>query len=307
MLSAVRSKWITMLAGVIAAVVLASVAIGLSSPDGKVNDDPRHAVSQDRDRLPPRARHPRRPRRRHRTARRVPTGPGLGRGVVARTSGRRHRRRLIRRLVPCRTYDWRGGGREALREGGRRQGGMHRRAVRLREALFAPGDPPPVVPREGSRLRAAALASSTVNAFRPRINTFVATPTASTRETSSDSSRSAARAHRPAPSTPPPATAESSTARRTRRTATGTVPRGSTPRGRRSRSASTGPRPSPGSWRPSTRPPRFRCSTAPTDATTCSRRSRRTRGSSCDATTGRRGRSAAGGSPAGHTTMRGSS
>jgi hypothetical protein len=38
MLSAVRSKWITMLAGVIAAVVLASVAIGLSSPDGKVSD-----------------------------------------------------------------------------------------------------------------------------------------------------------------------------------------------------------------------------------------------------------------------------
>ncbi len=36
MLSAVRSKSITMLAGVIAAVVLASVAIGLSSPDGKV-------------------------------------------------------------------------------------------------------------------------------------------------------------------------------------------------------------------------------------------------------------------------------
>ena len=38
MLSAVRSKWITMLAGVIAAVVLVSVAIGLSSPDGKVSD-----------------------------------------------------------------------------------------------------------------------------------------------------------------------------------------------------------------------------------------------------------------------------
>ncbi len=39
MLSAVRSKWITMLAGVIAAVVLVSVAIGLTSPDGKISDD----------------------------------------------------------------------------------------------------------------------------------------------------------------------------------------------------------------------------------------------------------------------------
>jgi hypothetical protein len=38
MLSAVRSKWITMLAGVIAAVVLVSVAIGLTSPDGTVGD-----------------------------------------------------------------------------------------------------------------------------------------------------------------------------------------------------------------------------------------------------------------------------
>jgi hypothetical protein len=38
MLSAVRSKWITMLAGVIAAIVLVSVAIGLTSPDGKVSD-----------------------------------------------------------------------------------------------------------------------------------------------------------------------------------------------------------------------------------------------------------------------------
>ncbi len=38
MLSAVRSKWITMLAGVIAAVVLSSVAIGLTSPDGEVSD-----------------------------------------------------------------------------------------------------------------------------------------------------------------------------------------------------------------------------------------------------------------------------
>ena len=39
MLSAVRSKWITMLAGVIAAVVLVSVAIGLTSPDGKVGGE----------------------------------------------------------------------------------------------------------------------------------------------------------------------------------------------------------------------------------------------------------------------------
>jgi hypothetical protein len=39
MLSAVRSQWITMLAGVIAAVVLVSVVIGLTSPDGKVGDD----------------------------------------------------------------------------------------------------------------------------------------------------------------------------------------------------------------------------------------------------------------------------
>ena len=38
MLSAVRSKWITMLAGVIAAVVLVSVVIGLASPDGTVDD-----------------------------------------------------------------------------------------------------------------------------------------------------------------------------------------------------------------------------------------------------------------------------
>jgi hypothetical protein len=37
MLSAVRSKWITMLAGVIAAVVLVSVVIGLASPDGTVD------------------------------------------------------------------------------------------------------------------------------------------------------------------------------------------------------------------------------------------------------------------------------
>jgi hypothetical protein len=38
MLSAVKSKWITALAGVITAVVLASVAIGLASPDGSVGD-----------------------------------------------------------------------------------------------------------------------------------------------------------------------------------------------------------------------------------------------------------------------------
>jgi hypothetical protein len=38
MLSAVRSKWITMLAGVIAAVVLVSVVLGLTSPDGTVSD-----------------------------------------------------------------------------------------------------------------------------------------------------------------------------------------------------------------------------------------------------------------------------
>jgi hypothetical protein len=38
MLSAVRSKRVTMLAGVIAAIVLVSVVIGLASPDGTVND-----------------------------------------------------------------------------------------------------------------------------------------------------------------------------------------------------------------------------------------------------------------------------
>lgn len=45
MLSAVRSKWITMLAGVIAAVVLVSVVIGLSSPDGTVGGDVKAAPS----------------------------------------------------------------------------------------------------------------------------------------------------------------------------------------------------------------------------------------------------------------------
>jgi hypothetical protein len=39
MLSAVRSMWVTMLAAAIAAVVLISVVIGLTSPDGKVGDD----------------------------------------------------------------------------------------------------------------------------------------------------------------------------------------------------------------------------------------------------------------------------
>src|SRR5690242_19532317 len=38
MLRRVRSKWITVLAGAIAAVVLISVAIGLTSPDGTVGD-----------------------------------------------------------------------------------------------------------------------------------------------------------------------------------------------------------------------------------------------------------------------------
>lgn len=44
MLSAVTSKWITILAGVIAAVVLVSVAIGLASPDGSVGDQPTTAA-----------------------------------------------------------------------------------------------------------------------------------------------------------------------------------------------------------------------------------------------------------------------
>ena len=39
MLSGVRSKWVTMFAGVIAAVVLVSVMIGLTSPDGTVDGD----------------------------------------------------------------------------------------------------------------------------------------------------------------------------------------------------------------------------------------------------------------------------
>ena len=38
MLTRVRSKWITVLAGLIAAVVLVSVAIGLNTPDGSVTD-----------------------------------------------------------------------------------------------------------------------------------------------------------------------------------------------------------------------------------------------------------------------------
>lgn len=46
MLSAVRSNWITMLVGVIAAVVLVSVVIGLASPDGTVGDRDRATPSR---------------------------------------------------------------------------------------------------------------------------------------------------------------------------------------------------------------------------------------------------------------------
>lgn len=45
MLIAVRSKWITMLAGAIAAVVFVSVVIGLTSPDGKVGDQDKATAS----------------------------------------------------------------------------------------------------------------------------------------------------------------------------------------------------------------------------------------------------------------------
>lgn len=44
MLSTVRSPWITLLAGIIAAVVLLSVAIGLASPDGSVGIDDARAT-----------------------------------------------------------------------------------------------------------------------------------------------------------------------------------------------------------------------------------------------------------------------
>lgn len=40
MLIAMKSKWLTILVGVIATVVVASVAIGLASPDGSVDDQP---------------------------------------------------------------------------------------------------------------------------------------------------------------------------------------------------------------------------------------------------------------------------
>ena len=154
MLSAVRPQWITMLAGVIAAVVLVSVVIGLTSPDGASATTTR--PSRRRPRRPRRpARLPRRPRRRPNQQDRSRPGRRVRRRSMARASRRGHGHWHVGGLVPRRAYDWGRRGRGRVRQGRGPRCRVRRRDVRLRQAFLQARDPPRLVCPEGSRLRAA--------------------------------------------------------------------------------------------------------------------------------------------------------
>lgn len=176
MLSAVRSKWITMLAGVIAAVVLVSVAIGLTSPDGKVDDD--KATPSAKRTSPPTASPTPSP-----TPTATPDSKPSADLAPASVAG----------AWPGRpdavtgdgsSVDWcpavrTTGATEAEKVFGK--AAVDKAACTAVEFIFGKRYSRLAIPRTSYRAKdldfvLPALAPSTVNAFRPRINTFVAYP-----------------------------------------------------------------------------------------------------------------------------------
>lgn len=175
MLSAVRSKWITMLAGVIAAVVLVSVVIGLASPDGTVNDDGRATPSATTTASPTASPttpaptpEPDRP-----TAARAPatvagSWPGRPDSVTGDGSS-------IDWCPAVRTT----GAAEAEKVFGK--AAVDKAACAAVQFIFDKRYSRLAIPRRSYDANdldfvMPALATSTVDAFRPRVNTFVAYP-----------------------------------------------------------------------------------------------------------------------------------
>lgn len=176
MLSAVRSKWITMLAGVIAAVVLASVAIGLTSPDGKVSDDkaqPSASPSTTLTAAPTPSQTPTPTTDAAPSAQLAPasvagTWPGRPEAVTGEGS----------------SVDWcpavrTSGAAEAEKVFGK--AAVDKAACAAVRFVFGKRYSRLAIPRKSYSAKdldfvLPALASSTVSVFRPRINTFVANP-----------------------------------------------------------------------------------------------------------------------------------
>ena len=153
MLSAVRSKWITMLAGVIAAVVLVSVVIGLASPDGTINGDDRAASSATSPTTgsPTPTSEPVTPSAARAPATVAGSWPGRPDSVTGDGSS----------IDWCRAVRTTGAA-EAEKVFGKRYSrlAIPRRSYDVKDLDF-------VLP---------ALATSTVDAYRPRVHTFVAYP-----------------------------------------------------------------------------------------------------------------------------------
>lgn len=167
MLCAVRSQWITMLAGVIAAVVLVSVVIGLTTPDGKVGD---HEVRISTAKTPTAS--PTTPDAKPSVERAPATVAGAwpGRPETATATGS-----AIDWCPAVRTT----GAADAEQLFGKAE--VDKAACAAVEFVFGKRYSQLSIPRDSYDAEdldfvLPALASSTVDAYRPRINTFVADP-----------------------------------------------------------------------------------------------------------------------------------
>ena len=177
MLSAVRSKWITMLAGVIAAVVLVSVVIGLASPDGTVDDRDRATPSATT--TAPATASPTAPTP---TPTPEPAGPTAARAPAAVAGSWPGRPDSV--TGDGSTINWcpavrTTGAAEAEKVFGK--AAVDKAACTAVQFIFDKRYSRLAIPRSSYDAKdldfvLPALATSTVGAFRPRINTFVAYP-----------------------------------------------------------------------------------------------------------------------------------
>ena len=176
MLSAVRSKWITMLAGVIAAVVVVSVAIGLTSPDGSVGNHDTAKPSA-KAKVPKPTAVPtaptRTPVRFKPNAAHAP--PSLDDAWPGRPSAVKDNGGSLDWCPAVRTT----GAAEAEQVFG--EAAVDRAACAAVRFIFGKRYSRLAIPRDSYDAKdldfvLPALAASTVDAYRPRINTFVAYP-----------------------------------------------------------------------------------------------------------------------------------
>ena len=170
MLSAVRSKWITMLAGVIAAVVLVSVVIGLASPDGTINGDDRAASSATSPTTgsPKPTSEPVTPSAARAPATVAGSWPGRPDSVTGSGSS----------IDWCRAVRTTGAA-EAEKVFGKRA--VDKAACTAVQFIFGKRYSRLAIPRKSYDVKdldfvLPALATSTVDAYRPRVHTFVAYP-----------------------------------------------------------------------------------------------------------------------------------